>query len=559
MPEFNVPLDIWSRASQHVGLGPIAVAVAAINPPPKAVAQISFVYGKLRQAELRRNVWQFAIRNAVLRPLDTDTMILVPTLWSSSTTYFQGSIVTDSSGTLWQSRIRNNLNYQPGIVLSAWEPYFGPLTVMAYDSTMSYFAGELVYTAPGDGTYNVYASLVSGNGLDPSLSNLWSSAATYFQNQIVQSFPAWAVGTTYTPGQTVTYTDGNTYSSLVSGNVGNIPANTIGTKWTLMPVLQLMPAAGTAPPAVGQPQGTLPQSSPVIEWNATTAYALGAYVMFDGNEYMSILANNTGNLPNAVASIYWAQVTGGTLSMSLIDLNIDNNPQNAPALWSGATTYALNALVGASDGFIYKSLQNSNTNKQPANQANPTWWQLTNVYLPWTTVFTQGGGNSQWLQIGGTAFPFGVGLTVPDISYPIGSGPVSQTSTRNVFRLPSGFLREAPQDPKAGATSWLGAPSGLFYNDWEYRGNYIVSRQSDPIVYWFGADVQDVSLFDPMFCEGLALRCAIEVCEPLTQSAAKLTAIEDKYKKFMGEARTVNGIGVGATEPPEDDLILCRL
>ena len=64
---------------------------------------------------------------------------------------------------------------------------------------------------------------------------------------------------------------------------------------------------------------------------------------------------------------------------------------------------------------------------------------------------------------------------------------------------------------------------------------------------------------DPMFCEGLGARIALEIAEDLTQSDAKLQAIGAMYKEFMTEARVVNGIETGATEPPLDDWIACRI
>jgi hypothetical protein len=50
----------------------------------------------------------------------------------------------------------------------------------------------------------------------------------------------------------------------------------------------------------------------------------------------------------------------------------------------------------------------------------------------------------------------------------------------------------------------------------------------------------------------------MELCEPLTQSAAKLQAIEGEYKTFMAEARAVNGIEIGPVEQPLDDLLQVR-
>lgn len=242
----------------------------------------------------------------------------------------------------------------------------------------------------------------------------------------------------------------------------------------------------------------------------------------------------------------------------MIDLNFGNSPASAPALWAVGTTYAANALVGASDGLIYKSLQNSNTGNQPANGANPTWWQNTGVFLPWTSVFTAGGGNSQWLQIGGAAFPNGTGLSGLRILWPLGTGPASQMATRNIYRLPANYLRRAPQDPAAGRSSFEGAPTNEQMNDWEFNGDFLVSACSSVINFRFVADVQDVSRFPDMFCEGLARRIAWEVCEPLTQSTAKIDDIRAEYMKIVDSAKLSNAIEMQGDELPLDDWIACR-
>lgn len=429
---FLLPVDIANRACQHIGASRIDVTQGFSEVSTQA-GEIGFCYDKLRQAELRRNVWRFAIKRAVLRPVDVTTRLLAPSLWAQTTTYFVGSIVADSNGTLWISQIPNNLNNEP-ISSSSWAEYFGPLTVMAYDSTTAYFAGELVYTAAGNGTYRVYISLVSGNADNPATATAYDATASYLKNQVV------------------------TYLSV-------------------------------------------------------------AY-------------------------------------MSLIDLNTNNTPNLAPALFNIATTYSIGQQVGSSDGVIYTSLANGNVGHDPT--ISPASWTNTGVLNPWTTVFVGGSGSLKWLEIGGAEFPFGVGLVTLNIVYPIGAGPSSQSTTRNVFRLPAGFLRKAPRDPKAGSTSYLGASWGLDYDDWLFEGNYIVSSQVDALMFRFVADTVDVAAMDPMFCEGLAARIAVEVCERITQSAEKLQTIASHYKLSMGEARTVNGIETGPEEPPVDNYISCR-
>ena len=552
MPEFNLPFDIGERALMHVGSSIGAAANAAFPGNPKAAALLAACYGKLRRAELGRNLWTFATRKTAIRPIDTNTMLLAATLWSGSVTYFVGSIVSDAVGTLWKSTIRNNLNNQPGNVFSAWVPFFGPMTVEPFDSSKAYFAGELVYTFGGDGTYNVFESLSSANSLHPALPNQWSVDTIYLTNQVVQQFPAWASGTSYSKGNGALYTDGNVYVSLANSNLNNIPPSS-PADWILLPTLtlqsQLMPTAlFSAPPATG--------TTPIDEWQPETVYSLGSFAIYKAAVYVSLASANTANYPNS--SSQWAAVTNGTLYQSLIDLNQGNSPSSTPANWSAVTSYSIGNTVAASDGYNYTSLVNSNLNNNPANNANPTDW-LQGSYTAWTTTIGAGGGNSQWLEIGGAAFPNGVGLTaIGANTWPIGSGPLSQTATKNAYRLPAGYLRRAPQDPSAGRISWLGVPGNLPATDWSYEGSYITTWNGAPIVLRFVADVQNVQEFPDLFCEGLGCRIGLEVCEPLTQSTAKLQGIGQQYKLFMTEARTVGGIEAGPIEPPLDDLITCR-
>lgn len=430
---FRSAVDIANRALDHLGANVID-STLGFTEVSRQAAVMGRIYDKLRQAELRRNVWRFAIRRTVLRALDSTFMLLAPSLWSATTTYFVGSLVIDQTGQAWQSQSPNNLNNEPQNT-SAWEQYFGPMAVPPYSSSLSYYAGELVYTAAGDGTNRVYESLISANSDNPATATAWSSTTTYDKNDVI------------------------TYLSV-------------------------------------------------------------AY-------------------------------------MSLIDLNLNNTPSASAANWASGTTYAINALVNGSDGVTYKSLSNGNVGHDPTLDGG-AHWQNTGTLTAWTTVFVGGTGSVNWRQIGGAEFPSGVTLSTLAIVYPLGAGPSTNAASRNAFRLPAGYLREAPQDPKAGSISYLGAPTGMAYDDWDFEGNYIVSRQSDPIPFRFIKDVVDVIAMDPMFCEGLAARMALEACELITQSDEKVKTVASEYEKFMTEARMVNGIETGAVEPPEDDWITAR-
>lgn len=532
-PGFSNPIDICNRGMMHIGAVRIDPTLGFTEISRQASAA-SFVYDKLRRAELRANYWRFAIRKAPLRAVDAATMFLAATLWSAQTTYYRASVVTDQSGTAWISNSPDNLNNQPG-QSAQWDFYAGPLNVPQLDLSGQtlYFAGELVYTTPGDGTYQVFQALQSNNNENPLVPDQWVATATYLKDQIAQFSPAWSGITTYSQGQTVTYTDGNTYASLVNANLNQVPPNA-GTAWVALPV-----STATVTPTA------------VLEWSATTTYALGAIIDLNGKQYVCVAATSLKQ-PPATTPAAWAQLTLGVLYMSLIDVNVNNEPDLAPILWASGTTYAATNKVVGSDGFIYQSIGSGNVGHNPVSDGG-VHWTATGTLCPWTTLNLSGSGSLKWLKM-----PSAV-LTEQNFTYPIGAGPSEDSTTRNVFRLPANYLRAAPQDPRLGGTSLLGAPSGLGYTDWEYDGNFIISIESGPIVYRFVADFASAPDMDDMFCEALGARIGLECCEEITQKTTKKEFCAKEYQKWISEAGRVNGIEAGPVESPTDDYLACRI
>lgn len=260
------------------------------------------------------------------------------------------------------------------------------------------------------------------------------------------------------------------------------------------------------------------------------------------NPWVSSSANNSSNNGYWAGDLVYTPGNAGyAVYMSLASANTDD-PTNIPA-WSATTTYGFYDTVTYLS-VTYQSLKTLNLNVIPTNDGIN--WQT--VPVDQVTVLN----GSKWLRL--------TGVFLEDLKYvyPIGAGPVEQTEYNNVYPLPNNFLREAPQDPKAGSVNYLGAPSNLSYNDWVYENGFLISGWAWPIIYRFVASVNDVSKMDAMFCEGLACRIAMETCEALTQSTAKVQAIGAFYKEFMGEARIVAGIEQGPTEPPLDDYLQCR-
>ena len=159
MPQFNTEIDIGNIALGLCGVAQMDTTLGYNDPNvARNAAAVQSFYGKARQAELEENYWKFAIKRAVLRPINPSFMLLAPTaLWSASTTYFNGSVVADSSGTIWQSYQPDNINQQPGQG-SGWRLYFGPMAIPPWDTTdtTAYLAGEVVYVAGASGAYSVY-------------------------------------------------------------------------------------------------------------------------------------------------------------------------------------------------------------------------------------------------------------------------------------------------------------------------------------------------------------------------------------------------------------------
>lgn len=293
--------------------------------------------------------------------------------------------------------------------------------------------------------------------------------------------------------------------------------------------------------------------------NSPGVFSLNAHLFVVGTP---VIFSTTGALPTGLATntVYYVIATGltanafevsATLAGAAINtsgsqsgthtvtagMNIANTPSDDTAYWTryfgtltaelddSTQSYSAGELVYDSSNVVYLSKISSNTDVPPT--AN---WRIL---------------------VGAT-------LSLLSLIYPVGAGPLTQSNTRNVFMLPNGFLRQAPDDPSAGKTSIRGYPTNSPIRDWVFENDFITSSEVGPLLLRFCADIADPTLFDAMFVEGFACRIAEEVVERLTQSTAKLQMITAAYNKIMGEARTVNGIETGPIAPPIDDFIACR-
>lgn len=313
----------------------------------------------------------------------------------------------------------------------------------------------------------------------------------------------------------------------------------------------------------------------VVSYTPTSGVYSGEAIYWQTNA-----AKTTTNTTKPDSDANWQQYFGPTA----VDLYDSSQTYHAgeitivPAAWASGTTYAKNAVVSNLTTW-YVSLQDSNTGHSvtsattfwtawtSAGRSTTGWGETTSgTQVPLTYPGTPNfylslvDGNAdnpltsgaRWLALNGT----GAAL---DIVYPIGAGPSTDPQTAYVFYLPYGYMRRVASDPKAGVNPVLGAPAGPWADDWLFEGGYIVSRRPGPIMLRYIANVLDVSKMNAMFCEGLAIRIALDsLVESLTQSSGKKGDLRMDYNRILGDARLVNAIETGWQDPPEDDFISAR-
>lgn len=211
---YSSPEDIANRALEIVGQETTVTSI--LTDTSKKGRLLKKNYPQLLQAELERNVWTFATRRSVIRPIDSNSMIWTPAAWSGATTYAVGAVVSYDDGygsRLWQSTIPGNINNTPGASSTQWTNYFGQTVATLFATSTSYFSGDLVYKTQTDGTFKVYLSLQTSNSDDPATTDAWDTTITYPKGAIVS------------------YLSTN-YVSNVDGNVGLEP-DTHATQWTV--------------------------------------------------------------------------------------------------------------------------------------------------------------------------------------------------------------------------------------------------------------------------------------------------------------------------------------
>lgn len=243
------------------------------------------------------------------------------------------------------------------------------------------------------------------------------------------------------------------------------------------------------------------------------------------------------------------------------------------ASWSTGTTYGLGDVVKDTNSVFWLSNVASNLNNTPGiGGINPPWslyagplvaqaWSSSVTYIPGDVVWVSTTAyicsavttnntppnTTYWQPMTATLVTI---LRLAPIGYPKDGGTI-----RNLYRLPSNFLRIAPMDPKVAGNVRSNTTAGTPWNDYEFETGFMTSavqgstQQADPLVMRFVADQADVPTMDDTLCEAIAARMAIEMAETLTQSKQKKMDAVALYDNAVAIAKMVNAIESGTTEP----------
>jgi hypothetical protein len=237
--------------------------------------------------------------------------------WNSAVSYIEGNQVTFDG--LYYVCTSANTNEEPDISPTFWQVVSsgGNQFEGTFSPTQNYSVGESVlYTPAGQLSASLYICILTPSaGLFPIPTN-----ATYWQiisNSEVY-LGAYSGSISYTPGQQVSFTDGNFYI-CIAATTGNAPSATGSSFWELL---------GTSAVNVGT-------------WSSTTAYSAGMQVSFTPsggalNYYLALQAS-TNQQPGAATTAYWYLIANNTAINSASSYRPTTNPLSATDAGSSAT------------------------------------------------------------------------------------------------------------------------------------------------------------------------------------------------------------------------------
>lgn len=275
----------------------------------------------------------------------------------------------------------------------------------------------------------------------------------------------------------------------------------------------------------------------------TNGYFAGELVYTPATEnytvYVSLSSSNTdtpGAYPNWINTVVYNRgdtvmyPAGGQLLSEPGDILVTSTggiPVSSGATGPWQSTKDLNTTIPGSD---------------------PSWVPAPVVGQQHTRV------GQNWLQLDST-------LQSIDIIYPIGTGPSTQNTTRNVYRLPNGYLKHAPDIDNPNEIVRVMGILSAAPSDAQFENGYMITSEVRAIMLRFIADMTDVTQMDNLFCEALAARIALDVgptIVPKEERNQALARVARRYKEAIIDARANDAVERGASAQPQSQYATVR-
>lgn len=185
MSSFLTPYDIANAALQMVGVPRISTFADLSGQ----AAEAAFLYDKARRAELRRFVWTFATRRAILRPVSSTVKTLTFPAYSNLTAYVAGDVVKYSN--VIYTAIAGSTGEIPGVggFSPSWEVYYGPQQAELHNTATVYFPGDMAYIAGTPDVVYRWVNRASGSNHLPPNATYWMAPAGVTTSALFASDP----------------------------------------------------------------------------------------------------------------------------------------------------------------------------------------------------------------------------------------------------------------------------------------------------------------------------------------------------------------------------------
>lgn len=166
MSTFLSPYDVANVGLQLLGVP----RITSFSDSSRQGREAAFIYDKARRSEIRRFIWPFATRRAVLRPVTSTMKQLAFPTWAIGTAYVVGDIAGYSSQSFEAIAAGTGKTPNTDTGMNYWDTFTGQAYADVYSASVTYFPGDLVYISS---TVYRLAGFATSLGVSPAGGAPW--------------------------------------------------------------------------------------------------------------------------------------------------------------------------------------------------------------------------------------------------------------------------------------------------------------------------------------------------------------------------------------------------